>query len=200
MLVAGRWTHVEVEAGRAYLGILAQVASILDIDDVHVSEYLDAIDDLCERRDALEVEIPTLRRELQRLTTRNDHARRDLKEVAHLHDSLRTMAGEREITENSGMFTHWARDYGDKERQYDADIRACDAILNRQAFDESLEHHMLVALAQECADLEAENDELATRLADDKAFPTDVQHARAALAQAEAELRMLERSPPKKGR
>ncbi|KAH9161780.1 hypothetical protein LEN26_001257 [Aphanomyces euteiches] len=107
---------------------------------------------------------------------------------------MRLMAEEREITENSLMFQHWARDYDEKEMLYRDEIAKCNAVLASRRFplDESLEHHTLVNLAQQCAKLEAENKLLQDQLGETISLPSDVQEARLALEQAEMELQQLE--------
>ncbi|ETV73229.1 hypothetical protein, variant [Aphanomyces astaci] len=127
------------QGGRRTLGILAQVACVLNVDQVHMSEYLAVMDALSERHSNATDAVCTLEDEMKRITMRNDRTRQEMAHLAHMHESMRLMAEEREISENSGMFKHWARDNGEKERRYTQEIQHCHAELQARRFplDES---------------------------------------------------------------
>ncbi|KAH9098499.1 hypothetical protein Ae201684P_017711 [Aphanomyces euteiches] len=179
---------------RRYLDILTQSALVLNLDQVDTTAFIAAIEDLNERREVVDHDVAALRRELEAIQQQNDRARHELDHITHVHHSMRLMAEEREITENSLMFQHWARDYDEKEMLYRDEIAKCNAVLASRRFplDESLEHHTLVNLAQQCAKLEAENKLLQDQLDETISLPSDVQEARLALEQAEMELQQLE--------
>ncbi|CAK4098557.1 unnamed protein product [Aphanomyces euteiches] len=183
-----------MELGRRYLDILTQSALVLNLDQVDTTAFIAAIEDLNERREVVDHDVAALRRELEAIQQQNDRARHELDHITHVHHSMRLMAEEREITENSLMFQHWARDYDEKEMLYRDEIAKCNAVLASRRFplDESLEHHTLVNLAQQCAKLEAENKLLQDQLDETISLPSDVQEARLALEQAEMELQQLE--------
>ncbi|KAG9409191.1 hypothetical protein AC1031_019454 [Aphanomyces cochlioides] len=183
-----------MELGRRYLNILTQSALVLNLDQVDTTAFIAAIEDLSERKEAVDHDVAALRRELEAIQQQNDRARQELEHITHVHHSMRLMAEEREITENSLMFQHWARDYDEKEMLYRDEIAKCNAVLASRRFplDESLEHHTLVKLAQQCVKLEAENKLLQDQLDETISLPSDVQEARLALEQAEMELQQLE--------
>ncbi|KAG9409193.1 hypothetical protein AC1031_019454 [Aphanomyces cochlioides] len=182
------------QLGRRYLNILTQSALVLNLDQVDTTAFIAAIEDLSERKEAVDHDVAALRRELEAIQQQNDRARQELEHITHVHHSMRLMAEEREITENSLMFQHWARDYDEKEMLYRDEIAKCNAVLASRRFplDESLEHHTLVKLAQQCVKLEAENKLLQDQLDETISLPSDVQEARLALEQAEMELQQLE--------
>ncbi|ETV95111.1 hypothetical protein, variant 6 [Aphanomyces invadans] len=131
-------SHVE-EAGRRSLHILAQAGRVLKVDQVHMSEYLRAMDKLSTREEIAAEAIAALHDDMKKNTLRNDRARRELAHIIHMHDTMRNMAEEREITENSSMFKHWSRDCEEKERHYAQEIERCNAELRSRRFplDES---------------------------------------------------------------
>ncbi|KAG9409194.1 hypothetical protein AC1031_019454 [Aphanomyces cochlioides] len=125
------------QLGRRYLNILTQSALVLNLDQVDTTAFIAAIEDLSERKEAVDHDVAALRRELEAIQQQNDRARQELEHITHVHHSMRLMAEEREITENSLMFQHWARDYDEKEMLYRDEIvrlnLACEVLhLSRQ--------------------------------------------------------------------
>ncbi|ETV95108.1 hypothetical protein, variant 3 [Aphanomyces invadans] len=177
------------QAGRRSLHILAQAGRVLKVDQVHMSEYLRAMDKLSTREEIAAEAIAALHDDMKKNTLRNDRARRELAHIIHMHDTMRNMAEEREITENSSMFKHWSRDCEEKERHYAQEIERCNAELRSRRFplDESLEHHTLVSLAEDCASIEASTYDLAAQLSFYRALPSTVMEAQRALEAMEAE-------------
>ncbi|KAG9409192.1 hypothetical protein AC1031_019454 [Aphanomyces cochlioides] len=127
------------QLGRRYLNILTQSALVLNLDQVDTTAFIAAIEDLSERKEAVDHDVAALRRELEAIQQQNDRARQELEHITHVHHSMRLMAEEREITENSLMFQHWARDYDEKEMLYRDEIAKCNAVLASRRFplDES---------------------------------------------------------------
>ncbi|ETV95106.1 hypothetical protein, variant 1 [Aphanomyces invadans] len=155
----------------------------------HVLRYLRAMDKLSTREEIAAEAIAALHDDMKKNTLRNDRARRELAHIIHMHDTMRNMAEEREITENSSMFKHWSRDCEEKERHYAQEIERCNAELRSRRFplDESLEHHTLVSLAEDCASIEASTYDLAAQLSFYRALPSTVMEAQRALEAMEAE-------------
>ncbi|KAG9409195.1 hypothetical protein AC1031_019454 [Aphanomyces cochlioides] len=86
------------QLGRRYLNILTQSALVLNLDQVDTTAFIAAIEDLSERKEAVDHDVAALRRELEAIQQQNDRARQELEHITHVHHSMRLMAEEREIT------------------------------------------------------------------------------------------------------
>ncbi|RHY25426.1 hypothetical protein DYB32_008320 [Aphanomyces invadans] len=154
------------------------------------------MDKLSTREEIAVEAIAALHDDMKKNTLRNDRARRELAHIIHMHDTMRNMAEEREITENSSMFKHWSRDCEEKERHYAQEIISIGRVVRNRLHQtqlatvtllDRLEHHTLVSLAEDCASIEASTYDLAAQLSFYRALPSTVMEAQRALEAMEAE-------------
>ncbi|KDO34751.1 hypothetical protein SPRG_00812 [Saprolegnia parasitica CBS 223.65] len=182
-------------ASQKHIRLMAQAASVLELNTTDSSAYVAAISDLREKYDALRASVSTWRRHEAKQLKRKQELHDELREMEHMLAMLDAASKERDAIENVATMDGRLKEYAGKHAVYSKEIAKLDKILaDRGYFDvaSSLQHHVLVSLEQECAQLEAANKEVRAKVDRFQGLPPNLEQANATLYKAQERLQQLE--------
>ncbi|EQC41512.1 hypothetical protein, variant 1 [Saprolegnia diclina VS20] len=167
-------------ASQKHIRLMAQAASVLELNTTDVSAYVAAISDLCEKYDALHASVKL---------------HNELREMEHMLAMLDAASQERDAIENVATMDGRLKEYTGKHAVYAKEIAKLDKNLADRGYfhvASSLHHDVLVHLEQQCAQLEAANNEVRAKVDRFQDLPPNLELANATLYKAQERLQQLE--------
>ncbi|KDO18048.1 hypothetical protein SPRG_16572 [Saprolegnia parasitica CBS 223.65] len=200
-------------ASQKHIRLMAQAASVLELNTTDASAYVAAISDLREKYDGLRASVSTWQRHEAKQLKRKQELHDELREMEHMLAMLDAASKERDAIENVATMDSRLKEYAGKHAVYSKEIAKLDKILaDRGYFDvasyaraneiarklnaeharRSLQHHVLVGLEQQCAQLEADNKKVRAKVDRFQGLPPNLELANATLYKAQERLQQLE--------
>ncbi|EQC41511.1 hypothetical protein SDRG_01478 [Saprolegnia diclina VS20] len=182
-------------ASQKHIRLMAQAASVLELNTTDVSAYVAAISDLCEKYDALHASVSTWRRHEAKQLKRKQELHNELREMEHMLAMLDAASQERDAIENVATMDGRLKEYTGKHAVYAKEIAKLDKNLADRGYfhvASSLHHDVLVHLEQQCAQLEAANNEVRAKVDRFQDLPPNLELANATLYKAQERLQQLE--------
>ncbi|EQC41513.1 hypothetical protein, variant 2 [Saprolegnia diclina VS20] len=109
-------------ASQKHIRLMAQAASVLELNTTDVSAYVAAISDLCEKYDALHASVSTWRRHEAKQLKRKQELHNELREMEHMLAMLDAASQERDAIENVATMDGRLKEYTGKHAVYAKEI------------------------------------------------------------------------------